>query len=98
MTDNHYQEWLKRKAKRIAYQARYATQVKQFTHKVSGRVMKVLMAERSHGYQSNYKPVPTYYLLVYDKGELIHGQRMTQGEWRKQEPEFARICSEFNTH
>ena len=93
MTDTYHQEWLKRKAKRVAIQAQNARFIKQFKHNGSGRILKVFMADRSRGYQTNYKRVPTYYLLIYDNGELIHGQTMTQREWQKKEPEFNAICS-----
>ena len=94
MTDQDYhKEWLKRKARRVLKQSRHALYVKQFTHKASGRIMQVLMAERSKGYSSNYERVPTYYLLVYENNELIHGQTMTQNEWNKQQAEFERICA-----
>jgi hypothetical protein len=94
MNDQQYhQEWLKRKARRVLKQSQYASYVKQFIHRASGRTMQVLRAERSRGYASNYERVPTYYLLVYEGNELIHGQTMTQNEWNKQQTEFERICS-----
>ena len=91
MTDNYHQEWLKRKARRVAKQAINARLVETF-HK-DNRSMRVMVAERSRGYQTDYKRVPTYFLLVYENSDLIHGQTMTECEWQKQRPEYVKICS-----
>jgi len=90
-TDNYHQEWLKRKARRVAKQAINASFIESFEK--DNRTMRVLVAERSKGYQSNYKRVPTYFLLIYEDNDLIHGQTMTQREWTKQRPEYVKICS-----
>uniref|UniRef100_A0A6H1ZWJ1 Uncharacterized protein n=2 Tax=viral metagenome TaxID=1070528 RepID=A0A6H1ZWJ1_9ZZZZ len=87
-----HDERLIRKAKRVAYQARYARLIKTFNHP-SGRTMQVFTADRSHGYKTDYKRVETYYLLIYENGALIHGVTMSKGEWQKQESEFAELCS-----
>ena len=87
-----HNEWLIRKAKRVAYQARNARLIKEYRHNGSGRILKVYTAERSRGYQTDYQRVTTFYLLIYENGNLIHGQTMTEREWRKREPQYVALC------
>ena len=89
--DNYQREYLKRKAKRILYQARNASFVKSLKHP-SGRTLQVFTAERSRGFQTNYERKPIFYLLVYENGELITGQTMTKTQWLKYEPQFMAVC------
>ena len=76
-------EWQARKAGRILQRSRGASDYRKFAYK--GRQYVIRVADRSQGYQSDYKQVKTFFVLIYKDGVLIDGYTKTEAAYKAAE-------------
>jgi hypothetical protein len=69
-----------RKAHRIDKASQHASRLPRVTYK--NTIIEVRKASRSRGYQTDYKPVLTYWVLLYKQGELYCGYSFTESSYK----------------
>jgi hypothetical protein len=68
-----------RKARRIDKASQHATRLPLRTYQDT--TIEVRKASRSRGYQTDYKPVLTYWVLISRQGHIIAGYSFTQAPY-----------------
>ncbi len=68
-----------RKAHRIDRASQHATRLPIVNYQDS--IIEVRKASRSRGYQTDYKPVLSYWVLISKQGRLVSGYSFTQNSY-----------------
>lgn len=87
-----HKEWQARKGRRVEKAAQYARHYRTING-TNGRHCVVKVAQRSKGFRSNYEPVNTYFILIYEGEKLINGYTQTENAWRADEAKIDRALA-----
>ena len=69
-----------RKAHRIDRASQHASCLPIVTYQDT--TIEVRKASRSRGYQTDYKPVLTYWVLIFKQGKLVSGYSFTENSYK----------------